>query len=508
VRDLIRFSVRDTGIGLTPAQQAKLFRPFAQADASTARQYGGTGLGLSIVKRLAELMSGDVGVQSAPGAGSIFWFTARLPAAKAASAGDVEGTAAIPALADGRRVLVVDDNETNRRVVGGLLAAADYEVETAASAIEALGILERAAEGGRPFQAVLTDHRMPGIDGIELARRIRASRAIADTRLVLYSSIDDRSSRKELRKLGFAGHLSKPMRRAELLATMERVLSAAPLEFTQRLRAIVTRDVIVEDHQRRGRTVLLVEDNSTNRRVAELFLERAGCNVLQAADGAEALAMLSRQSVDLVLMDVQMPVMDGLEATRRIRAESPGGARLPIVGLTASALKEQVEACRAAGMDDVVAKPIERERLEAVLERYAPAIGTRTGRHVIRPPAERSPTVTGEIARPRFDEVTMGDAVLARGLVETFEAGGLRACAELEAALARHDFSTARRAAHTLVGASANIGAVRLEAVAIALEQAALQQDAVAMRPLVDAARTRLEAALKALKGTLTFNAR
>jgi CheY-like chemotaxis protein/nitrogen-specific signal transduction histidine kinase len=445
VNDLVRFSVRDTGIGLSPAQQAKLFRPFAQADASTARQYGGTGLGLSIVKRLAELMSGEVGLQSGLGAGSTFWFTARLPACAREAVED----ASPPAPVDGRRVLVVDDNDTNRRVIGELLAGAGYEIETAASAIEALGVLERAAAARKPFQAVLTDHRMPGIDGIELARRIRAESAIEETRLVLYSSIDDRSGRQELRALGFAGHLSKPMRRAELLATMERVLSHAALEFTQRLRAIVTRDVIVEDHQRRGRTVLLVEDNATNRRVAELFLERAGCEVVLAVDGAEALAVLEKRSVDLVLMDVQMPVMDGLEATRRIRQDVAGGARIPIVGLTASALKEQVEACRAAGMDDVIAKPIERERLEAMLERYAPAVGTRTGRHVIRPPLERAVPGGSEITVPRFHEVTAGDAVLARGLVETFEHGAVQAFSDLESALGRGDFTTARpRRAH------------------------------------------------------------
>ncbi len=501
VRDLIRFSVRDTGIGLTPAQQAKLFRPFAQADASTARQYGGTGLGLSIVKRLAELMSGEVGVQSAPGAGAIFWFSARLPRCARDAVEDTPPSEP----PEGRRVLVVDDNDTNRRVIGELLAGADYDVESAASAIEALSTLQRAAEDGNPFQAVLTDHRMPGIDGLELARRIRALHAIAETRLVLYSSIDDRSSRKELRALGFAGHLSKPMRRAELLATMERVLSAAALEFTQRLRAIVTRDVIVEDHQRRGRTVLLVEDNATNRRVAELFLERAGCTVLQAADGAEALALLKERSVDLVLMDVQMPVMDGLEATRRIRADVAGGGRIPVVGLTASALKEQVEDCRAAGMDEVIAKPLERERLEAVLERYAPAIGSRTGRHVIRAPAERhgAEHASGhgsEISASRFREVTMGDAALARGLVETFGHSAAEACDNLDEGLDRGDFPLARRAAHTLAGASANMGAVRLEAVAVAMEHAAIEQDAVALRPLAAAARQRLASALDELR--------
>ena len=496
VADLVRFSVRDTGIGLAPEVLPRLFRPFMQADASTARQYGGTGLGLSIVKRLAELMSGDVGVTSRAGAGSTFWFTARLPAC---APEPIEDETARAATAEDRRVLVVDDNDTNRRVIGELLAGADYEVETAGTAIEGLSILERAADQGTPFQAVLTDHRMPGIDGLEFARRIRAIPAIAELRLVLYSSIDDRSSRQELRELGFAGHLSKPMRRAELLATMERVLSHAALEFTQRLRAIVTRDVIVEDHHRRGRTVLLVEDNPTNQRVAQLYLERAGCEVVLAADGSEALAVLRERAADLVLMDVQMPVMDGLEATRRIRAEVPHGSRIPIVGLTASAMKEQVEACRAAGMDEVMAKPLDRDRLEAVLERYAPSIGTRTGRHVVKAPLVR-PAPGGEIAVARFREVTDGDAVLARGLVETFAHSAEQACGDIEAGFGRDDFGLAQRAAHTLVGASANMGATKLEAVAAAIEDAASRGDSVTLRPLIAAVRRRFEAALAELK--------
>jgi len=495
VADLVRFSVRDTGIGIAPEILPRLFHPFMQADASTARQYGGTGLGLSIVKRLAELMSGDVGVESRPGKGSTFWFTARLPPC----AREPIEEPAPATTAEGRRVLVVDDNDTNRRVIGELLGGADYEVETAGSAIEGLSLLQRAADSGSAFQAVLTDHRMPGIDGLEFARRIRAIPAIAEVRLVLYSSIDDRSSRQELRELGFAGHLSKPMRRAELLATMERVLSHAALEFTQRLRAIVTRDVIVEDHHRRGRTVLLVEDNPTNQRVAQLFLERAGCDVVLAADGGEALEVLRERRMDLVLMDVQMPVMDGLEATRRIRAEVAGGARIPIVGLTASAMKEQVEECRAAGMDDVLAKPLDRDRLEAVLERYAPAIGTRTGRHVVKAPLVRA-VAGGEISVARFREVACGDTTLARGLIESFEHSAEQACSDIEAGFGHDDFGLARRAAHTLVGASANMGATKLEAVAAAIEEAAIRGDGVALRPLIGAARRRFEAALAEMK--------
>jgi CheY-like chemotaxis protein/nitrogen-specific signal transduction histidine kinase/HPt (histidine-containing phosphotransfer) domain-containing protein len=490
----IRFAVRDTGIGLAPEVLPRLFQPFTQADASTARQYGGTGLGLSIVKRLAELMGGDVGVRSRQGGGSTFWFSAELP--PVATSTVIER--ALPAGAEGRRVLVVDDNDTNRRVIGELLGGT-YEVEAVSSAIEALSVLERAVESGAPFHAVLTDHRMPGIDGLEFARRVRATESIAEVRLVLYSSIDDRSSRQEIRELGFAGHLTKPMRRGELLATLERVLSHSPLEFTQRLRAIVTRDVIVEDHQRRGRTVLLVEDNPTNQRVAQLFLERAGCQVVLAGDGREALARLQERPVDLVLMDVQMPVMDGLEATRRIRAGEDEGRRLPIVALTASAMKEQVDICMEAGMDDVLAKPLERERLEAMLERYAPAVGTRTGRHVVRSGGARAADKP-EVSVERFREVTCGDAELARGLIETFAHSGERAFADMESGIARGDLARVRRAAHTLVGASANMGASRLEALAVTLEQSAEQSDVEAVRQLLDAARRRFEAALAALK--------
>jgi CheY-like chemotaxis protein len=492
--DRIRFEVRDTGIGLAPEVLARLFQPFTQADASTARQYGGTGLGLSIVKRLAGLMGGEAGATSVPGEGSTFWFTARLPAAAAGAVAPAPAKAA----AGGRRVLVVDDSETNRRVIAEILRAADYEVETAASAIEALSVLERAAEDGEPLHAVLTDHRMPGIDGLELARRIRATPAIAQLRLVLYSSIDDRSNRQELRELGFAGQLSKPMRRRELLATLERVLAHEGQEFTQRLRAIVTRDLIVEEHHRRGRTVLLVEDNPTNQRVAQLFLERAGCDVLLAADGTEALAMLEDRRADLVLMDVQMPVMDGLEATRRIRA---GGRRVPIVGLTANAMPEQVEECREAGMDDVISKPLERERLDAVLERFAPPVGTRTGRHVVRPaPAERTMAEKPEIALARFQEVTMGDPVLAKGLVETFVASMARCVRDVEAGLASGDQELLRRMAHTIVGASANLGAARLEAIAIQMENAAKRGDLAAVRELLPSLQKRFTAARSTLE--------
>ncbi|MGB5131462.1 MAG: response regulator [Steroidobacteraceae bacterium] len=494
---VVRFEVRDTGIGLAADAIPKLFQPFTQADASTARQYGGTGLGLSIVKRLAELMDGNVGAKSTLGQGSTFWFSARLEPRQR----EVPATPHPPVQAGAKKVLVVDDNETNRRVLAEQLKSADYEVETADSGVDALTVLQRAAESGTPYQVVLTDHRMPGIDGLELARRIRKMPAIADLRLVLYSSIDDRSNRQELRELGFAGQLSKPVRRAELLTAMDRVLAHDALDFTQRLRAIVTRDVIVEEQHRQPRTVLLVEDNPTNQRVAQLYLERVGCEVVLAGDGREALAALEKGRFDLVLMDVQMPMMDGLEATRRIRErERETGERTPIVALTANAMKQQIDECKANGMDDVLPKPIDRERLSTILDRYAPPASMLTGRHVVKPAPPKKAVAPSEVSMERFREVTGGDAELARGLTASFIQSVTQALADIESGLARVDLALVRRAAHTLVGTSANMGATRLQAIAIAMEDSASQQTGAAVAELLDAARSRFAAARAALE--------
>jgi len=492
---VVRFEVRDTGIGLAADAIPKLFQPFMQADASTARQYGGTGLGLSIVKRLAELMDGNVGAKSTLGQGSTFWFTARLePRQREAPA-----AARHSAAADARRVLVVDDNETNRRVLAEQLKSADYEVETADSGVDALTVLQRAVESGTPYQVVLTDHHMPGIDGLELARRIRKIENIANLRLVLYSSIDDRSSRQELRELGFAGQLSKPVRRAELLAAMERVLAHDALDFTQRLRKIVTRDVIVEEQHRQPRAVLLVEDNPTNQRVAQLYLERAGCEVVMASHGKEALAAMDSRRFDIVLMDVQMPVMDGLEATRLIR-ERETGPRTPIIALTANAMKQQIEECKANGMDDVLPKPIDRERLGQMLDQYAPPAMAMTGRHVVKPAPDKKVEPPSDVSMARFREVTGGDAELARGLTASFAQSVTQALTDIEGGLAREDLDLVRRAAHTLVGTSANMGATRLQAIAIAMEDSATQKNGAAVGELLDAARSRFTSARVALE--------
>ena len=239
--------------------------------------------------------------------------------------------------------------------------------------------------------------------------------------------------------------------------------------------------------------MLLVEDEPTNQRVARLHLERAGCDVVLCGDGSEALAALDTHHVDLVLMDVQMPVMDGLEATRRIREREAGRRRIPIVALTANSKRQQVEACLASGMDDVMPKPIDAGRLEAVLDRYVPGASEPDGPRELS--VAGSPARTPDISLERFHELVSGDAELARGLVATFAESTRQTLADVESGLDRGDLAQVRRAIHTLKGASANIGATRLQAVAVALEDAAHKVDMAEIHRLLEVARRRFDAA-------------
>src|SRR5258708_9082207 len=324
---------------------------------------------------------------------------------------------------------------------------------------------------------------MAGIVGFGRAARSPAMESIAERRLVLSGSIDAHLTREQLRTLGFAGQLSKPVRRAELLAAMERVLSHDALDFTQRLRAVVTRDEIVEAEHRPGRLVLLVEDNPINQRVAQLYLDRAGCEVVSCSNGQEALAALEARRFDLVVMDVQMPVMDGLKATRLIREREGVNQRVPIVALTASGMKEQVDECKASGMDEVMAKPIDRERLTTILDRYVPAVGSLTGRHVVRP-APRPTDNPAELSLARFRELAAGDTVFARGLAASFVDSAGKALAEIKTGLSEGDLALVERAAHTLAGSSANLGTTRLQAVAAAMEKSPPKGNGAAGAPL------------------------
>jgi PAS domain S-box-containing protein len=465
---IVRFEVRDTGMGIAPEARAELFQPFTQADSSITRRFGGTGLGLSIVKRLVELMGGEVSVQSEVGRGSTFSFTLALEAVEPSGR-----TAQLVLQGRGRRVLIVDDNETNRRVLAGQLELVGFATHSLASAYDALEQLRSAAAEDHPFDVVLIDYELPDMDGAALGERIAEDARLARTRPVLLTAVDRKGDQARFANMGFAAYLTKPVRARELRECLKHVLAHDAQEWSSGTHPLVTRGVLANEsaqHQYSGR-VLVVEDNPVNQKVAQRFLERLGCSVRVAADGAEAVAVTAAERFDLILMDMQMPVMDGVSATRAIRARDAGAARMPIVGLTANVLAGQFESCIAAGMDDVLSKPLEPARLKDVLERF-----------ILKSGAAAQAADTGQtgpdLAAPPLDLERLGslvgdDAAFLGELITTFRVSSSTVLGELHAALGVCAREQLQRAAHKLKGASDNIGAARLCQLAARLESAA-----------------------------------
>jgi two-component system, sensor histidine kinase and response regulator len=373
----ILVSIRDTGIGMDSETLTRLFEAFTQADASTTRRFGGTGLGLAICRRLVEMMDGTIGVESEPGKGSCFWFTMRLASAVCA----VE-PASFHSL-NGIRVLVVDDNETNRRILH--YQAAGWHLNDGgsfASGPEALEELRAAAARGRPVDIAILDFHMPGMNGVELARRIKADPLIASTRLVVLTSMCQRLQPSELRAAGITAWLVKPVRPSLLHETLARL--AAGLEPGideasppgQRARAESASEPgagsMASEAPRTLVRVLVAEDNLVNQKVAQRHLAKLGIHADIVGNGLEALEALRRIPYDLVLMDCQMPELDGYEATRQVRRGEAGSANVPIVAMTANAMHGDKERCLESGMDDYIAKPVRQKELVEVIERWLP----------------------------------------------------------------------------------------------------------------------------------------
>jgi PAS domain S-box-containing protein len=478
---VVLFSVKDTGIGIAPEKQARMFEKFTQADASTTRRYGGTGLGLAISKRLVELMGGEIGLVSDEGRGSEFWFTIRL-----AKQAEAEHPAMPPAQLSGAHILVIDDNATNREVLSAQLRAWGARPEVVADGPTGLLALAEARDAGDPYAAAILDMQMPGMDGAAVARAIKADDTLKDTRLVLLTSLGQRGDAREMEEIGFSAYLMKPARQSDLFDSLSTVLAGAPV--SRPTRRIVTRHAVRE--MRRGAIrILLAEDNVTNQQVALGILKKLGLRADAVGDGSEAIRALETIPYDLVLMDVQMPLMDGLEATRLVR--DPRSAVLhrgiPIIAMTAHAMQGDRERCLEAGMDDYVTKPISPVALAEALDRWLPredlvpvaltsAVQAPTG------PVASAPVPAAGSEAPVFDSAgmmdrLMGDQELARIVMDGFLEDAPRLIGALRSALDLADVAATIRGAHTIRGASATVGGEALRAVASEMEKAATAGD-------------------------------
>ncbi len=441
---LLRVEVADTGIGVDPDKREHIFDPFSQADASTTRQYGGTGLGLAISSEIVLALDGRIGVESTPGQGSTFWFTARFTQAGARP----PDTAAEAAPLAGRRVLVVDDNANNRLILSEHLSRWRAQPTTADGALRALELLREAATAGAPYDAVLLDMAMPGHDGLYLARAVHAEQGLASTPLVMLTS-SAQPSPAELAAAGIGECLTKPVLADEVLDALLRLLGAG--SGTRPTRAAREQTPF----RRQRRHLLVVEDNPVNQLVALGILETLGYSADTADDGVEAVDRWRERSYDAVLMDVQMPRMDGYAATRAIRELEPTGTRLPVLAMTAAAVEGEREKCLAAGMDDFLTKPVDPDVLGAMLARWL------DGAAPAAPAAPKSTPTDGVLDLGRLEMLRDLDpdntSYLDRA-IGNFVARVPESLHSLRSAVAAADDEALTHSAHRLKGSALNLG--------------------------------------------------
>lgn len=501
----VELSVEDTGIGIASEAQGRIFEHFAQADSSTTRQFGGTGLGLAICKSLVEMMGGRIGVDSTPGQGARFWITLDLPRARNLT----EAPRRHPELA-GLRVLVVDDNQTNREILDTQLSSWAMRVDCVAGGAEALRAARRAAESGDPFRLAILDMHMPQMDGLQLAQAMAAEPALAAMPRVMLTSAANPGDACERERAGILRWVNKPIRQSGLYEVICDVLIGQPVPL-----------VPADDHRPaspegplQGR-ILLAEDNAVNQALASAMLENLGLAADIANNGVEALVLAERQDYDIVLMDCQMPVMDGYDATANLREREKGSGRhLPIIALTANAMEGDRQKCLAAGMDDYLTKPYTLDQLETVLRHWlAPAAeavanpvqapGMRAAVTAASADSEHPAAInTAFLARMRELDQD-GSMGLVRKVLQAYLESSASLQERLEAAVAAGDAETLRRCAHTLKSSSANVGAEALSVLYKELEACGRGVRLDAARQLARRVSQEYARAIRELRGLL-----
>ncbi len=465
----VHFSVSDTGIGLSDESLVKLFRPFQQADGSTTRKFGGTGLGLSISKRLVEMMGGEIGVESESGQGSTFWFELPFGIGK-----QVDEVPFDKHGFERKKILVVDDHDSARTIMQTYINSWGMQCDTAASGADALQAIKREAYLGAPYDVVITDLIMPDMDGFTLLESVKGNDSCAHTKLVLCTGYDASGQAEKALEHGFAAYMLKPIQQSRLFNSIAKAVSDSYVVRERHINAIVPLDdrMSYSDPSLQSLLILLAEDNVVNQKVALSQLRTLGLSAVTVNDGKAAVEEAARRSYALILMDCQMPEMDGLEATRKIRqAEQGNGRRVPIVGLTAHAMEGDRERCLAAGMDDYLSKPISLDRLSRVLKKWL--LGREIGNLSVTPPpcAEFEQAIDNELMEelsPVFISSTENCLMrLAQATSEQIEAAALDA-------------------AHELKGSALAIGALRMAKLCEQIESAAKASDFASINQLLE----------------------
>ncbi len=491
----VRFSVSDTGVGIPRGSMDRLFDKFSQVDSSTTRKFGGTGLGLTISKQLAEMMGGDIGLESREGEGALFWFTAvfkkqvqeePLPAAGE----NIKGT----------RVLIVDDNKTNRQLLKEQLASWECPHREVSGGTEALEILRRAVIDKAPFDIAVIDMQMPEMDGEALGREIKQDPDLKHIKLIMMTSVGKRGDARRFKEIGFTAYLTKPIKQSQFYNCLS-MISGSQTDMSEgRSSCLVTRHSIAE-YQKQQIRLLLAEDNEINQKVALGILKNFGYRTDVVSNGKEALKAMEKIHYDMIFMDCQMPEMDGYAATQKIRSLQSNvlNHNVPIIAMTAHAMKGDREKCLASGMDDYISKPVKPEKLLEMIENWLPGQEKPTPENI--PADVEAPDKVFD--RAGFLDRLLGDEELAGEILDGFLADVPLQVDVLKKAIDTGDTHTIQHEAHSLKGASANVGAVTLREIALQVELAGKDENLNEAGLLISEIENQLEIFRKSVTASL-----